>query len=223
MGAGEERVRALRSELTGLIRVSATVSWGQRVLAAKLPEFLRLHPAIEVELQLVDRMVDVAYERIDIALRWSTTSPPGLVCEPVALVGWSVVAAPGYLADAGAPLTPADLANHSCLCYWREASDDLWALAQAGQVARVRVHGRYHVDNPEAVAEAAIAGLGIAMLPDYLCLDQLADGRLVRVLPGWAPQTKFGSVISAVSTAERMRLSRNQVLLSFLRQQLAVV
>ena len=223
MGAGEERLRALRSELTGLIRVSATVSWGQRVLAVKLPEFLRLHPAIEVELQLVDRMVDVAYERIDIALRWSTTPPPGLVCEPVALVGWSVVAAPGYLADAGAPLTPADLANHSCLCYWREASDDLWALAQAGQVARVRVHGRYHVDNPEAVAEAAIAGLGIAMLPDYLCLDQLADGRLVRVLPGWAPQTKFGSVISAVSTAERMRLSRNQVLLSFLRQQLAAV
>lgn len=223
MGAGEERLRALRSELTGLIRVSATVSWGQRVLAVKLPEFLRLHPAIEVELQLVDRMVDVAYERIDIALRWSTTPPPSLVCEPVALVGWSVVAAPGYLADAGAPLTPADLANHSCLCYWREASDDLWALAQAGQVARVRVHGRYHVDNPEAVAEAAIAGLGIAMLPDYLCLDQLADGRLVRVLPGWAPQTKFGSVISAVSTAERMRLSRNQVLLSFLRQQLAAV
>ena len=221
MGAGEERLRALRSELTGRIRISATVSWGQHVLAAKLPEFLRLHPAIEVELQLVDRMVDVAYERIDIALRWSTTPPQGLVCEPVAVVGWSVVAAPGYLANAGTPLAPADLAGHSCLCYWREASDDLWALAQAGQMARVRVHGRYHVDNPEAVAEAATAGLGIAMLPDYLCQDGLTDGRLVRVLPGWAPQTKFGSLISAVSTAERMRLSRNQVLLSFLRQQLA--
>ena len=143
------------------------------------------------------------------------------MCEPVAVVGWSVVAAPGYLANAGTPLAPADLAGHSCMCYWREASDDLWALAQAGQMARVRVHGRYHVDNPEAVAEAATAGLGIAMLPDYLCQDGLTDGRLVRVLPGWAPQTKFGSLISAVSTAERMRLSRNQVLLSFLRQQLA--
>lgn len=223
LGAGEERLRALRSELTGCIRMSATVSWGQRVLACKLPEFLRLHPAIEVELQLVDRMVDVAYERVDIALRWSATPPPGLMCEPVAVVGWSVVAAPGYLADAGTPLLPADLAGHSCLCYWREASDDLWALAHAGQMARVRVRGRYHVDNPEAVAEAAIAGLGIAMLPDYLCQDELADGGLVRVLPGWAPQTKFGSVISAVSTAERMRLSRNQLLLSFLRQQLTAV
>ena len=221
MAAGEERLRALRSELTGHIRLSATVSWGQRVLAVKLPEFLRLHPAIEVELQLADRLVDLAYERIDIALRWSTTPPQGLLCEPVAVVGWSVVAAPGYLAEAGTLLAPADLARHSCLCYWREASDDLWVLAQAGQMERVRVHGRYHVDNPEAVAEAAIAGLGIAMLPDYLCQNELADGRLVRVLPGWAPQTKFGSLISAVSTAERMRLPRNQVLLSFLRQQLA--
>jgi DNA-binding transcriptional LysR family regulator len=223
MGAGEERLRALRSELTGRIRMSATVSWGQRVLAVKLPEFLRLHPAIEVELQLGDRMVDVAFERIDIALRWSTTPPQGLVCEPVAVVGWSLVAAPGYLADAGAPISPADLARHSCLCYWREASDDLWALAHAGHMERVRVHSRYHVDNPEAVAEAAIAGLGVAMLPDYLCQEGLVDGQLVRVLPGWAPQTKFGSVISAVSTAERMRLSRNQALLSFLRQQLTAV
>ena len=221
MAAGEERLRALRSELTGRIRMSATVSWGQRVLAGKLPEFLRLHPSIEVELQLVDRMVDVAYERIDIALRWSTSPPPGLMCEPVAVVGWSVVAAPAYLAEAGTPLEPADLARHSCLCYWRELSDDLWVLAHAGRIARVRVQGRYHVDNPEAVAEAAIAGLGIAMLPDYLCQDGLADGRLLRVMPGWVPQTKFGSVISAVSTAERMRLSRNQVLLSFLRQQFA--
>ncbi len=221
MGAGEERLRALQSDLTGRIRLSATVSWGQRVLAGKLPEFLRLHPAIEVELQLVDRMVDVAYERIDIALRWSATQPQGLVCEPVAVVGWAMVAAPGYLASAGTPLAPADLSGHSCLCFWREASDDLWALASAGQMERVRVHGRYHVDNPEAVAEAAVAGLGIAMLPDYLCIDALADGRLVRVLPGWAPQTKFGSLITAVSTTERMRLLRNQVLLAFLRQQLA--
>ncbi|MGY0194238.1 LysR family transcriptional regulator [Leptothrix sp. BB-4] len=220
MAAGEERLRALRSELTGRIRLSATVSWGQRVLAGKLPEFLRLHPAIELELQLADRLVDVAYERIDIALRWSTTPPQGLACEPVAVVGWSIVATPAYLADAGTPQRPEDLARHSCLSYWREASDDLWTLAQAGAMAQVRVRGRYHVDNPEAVAEAALAGLGIALLPDYLCQSGLADGRLQRVLPGWTPQTKFGSLISAVSTAERLRLPRNQVLLGFLKQQL---
>ena len=220
MAAGEERLRALRSDLTGRIRLSATVSWGQHVLAGKLPEFLRLHPAIEVELQLVDRIVDLAYERVDIALRWSATAPAGLVSEPVALVGWVMVAAPAYLAQAAPLLGPADLSGHSCLCYWREASDDLWVLAHAGLMQQVRVRSRYHVDNPEAVAQAALAGLGIAMLPDYLCRDGLADGRLLRVLPDWAPQTKFGSVITAVATPERMRLLRNQALLAFLRQQL---
>jgi DNA-binding transcriptional LysR family regulator len=219
MQAGEERLCALRSELTGRIRLSATVSWGQHVLATRLPEFLRLHPAIEVELQLLDRMVDVAFERVDIALRWSATPPQGLVSETVAVVGWVMVAAPAYLAERGTPTQPSDLAGHSGLCYWREASDDLWLLASAGHIARVLVKGRYHVDNPEAVAEAALAGLGIAMLPDYLCHAGLADGRLVRVLPAWTPQTKFGALISAVATPERMRLPRNRVLLDFLRQQ----
>jgi DNA-binding transcriptional LysR family regulator len=222
MGAGEERLRALRSDLTGCIRLSATVSWGQRVLAGRLPEFLRLHPAIEVELQLTDRVVDLAYERIDLALRWSAAPAHGLVCEPIARVGWSLVATPGYLVSAGMPLSPADLATHSCLCYWRQASDDLWTLSSAGQTVQVRTHSRYHVDHPEAIAQAAMAGLGIAMLPDYLCGDALADARLVRVLPGWTPQTKFGSLITAVSTTERMRLVRNQALLGFLRQQLAL-
>jgi len=219
MGAGQERLRALRSDLTGRIRLSATVSWGQHVLARQLPEFLRRHPAIEVDLQLADRIVDVAYERIDIALRWSASPPQGLACEPVAVVGWAMVAAPAYLAEASVPQAPADLSNHSCLCYWRESSDDLWVLACAGEWVKVRVHSRYHVDNPEAVTEAATAGLGIALLPDYLCRGALADGRLVRVLPAWTAQTKFGSLISAVSTPERMRLLRNQMLLAFLRQQ----
>lgn len=85
---------------------------------------------------------------------------------------------------------------------------------------RVRTRSRYHVDNPEAVTAAAIAGLGVAMVPDYLCHDALADGRLQVLLPGWAPQTKFGTLISAVATPDRMRLARNQALLSFLKQHL---
>ncbi|MFN9772781.1 MAG: LysR substrate-binding domain-containing protein [Burkholderiales bacterium] len=77
--------------------------------------------------------------------------------------------------------------------------------------------GRYHVDNPEAVAEAALAGLGVAMLPDYLCTAALRDGRLVRVLPEWTPVTKFGTRITAVGAPERMGLARVRALLRFLR------
>jgi DNA-binding transcriptional LysR family regulator len=221
IGAGDERVRALRSDLTGRIRITSTVSWGQRVLAKRLPEFLRLHPGIEIDLHLDDRMADLAFERMDLALRWSATPSPDLVTVAVAEVGWTLAASPGYLASAGVPQQPADLRDHACLCYWRESSDDLWSLAAAGEIAQLRVHGRYHVDNPEAVVEAAIAGLGVAMLPDFLCDDAITDGRLERVLPKWVPQTRYGTQITAAGTPERMRLSRNRALLDFLRLQFA--
>ncbi len=220
VATAEERLRDLRAELTGQIRLSASVSWGQRVLAKRLPEFLRLHPAIEIELLLADRLMDIAYERIDIALRWTSAPAPDLMAVPVASVAWVVTATPGYLAGAGLPQAPQDLAMHACMSYWRESSDDTWVLGAPGRRELVRVRGRYHANNPEAVADAALAGLGIALLPHYLCDDALADGRLVRVLPGWIPETKFGTRITAVATPERMRFSRNQALVAFLREQL---
>ena len=217
----QERLRDLRTELTGQIRLTAPVSWGQRVLARRLPEFLRLHPAIEIDLLLIDRKMDLAQERIDIALRWTGASAaPGLTTVPVASVEWVVAAAPAYLAAAGIPVEPQDLAAHSCMCYWRESADDAWVLSAGERREQVRVRGRYHANNAETAAEAALAGLGIGLLPGYLCTAPLADGRLVRVLPAWTPETSFGTRIIALATPERMRFKRNQVLLTFLRQQL---
>ena len=220
VASAEERLRDLRIELTGQIRLTAAVSWGQAVLAKCLPEFLRLHPSIEIELLLTDRMMDLARERIDIALRWTSTPAPGLSAAPVAEIEWVVVAAPAYLAGAGIPLEPQDLAGHACMSYWRESADDGWVLRAGARREQVRVRGRYHANNPETVAEAALAGLGIALLPGYLCSAALGDGRLVRVLPAWTPQTSFGTRIIAFAPPERMRVRRNQVLLAFLRQQL---
>ena len=222
MLAGEERLRALRSEVSGRIRMTAPVSWGQRVLAKQLPEFLRMHPSIEVELQLVDRMLDIGSERIDVALRWTVHSLQELSAVQIAPVGWLLAASPAYLAAHSVPSAPDDLRGHNCLCYWRDSADDVWSLRPAPQGApdlaaqQVRVGGRYHVDNPEAVAEAAMAGMGIALLPDYLCQDELASGRLLRVLPMWTPQTKFGSHIMAIGAPERMALARNRLLIAFL-------
>jgi len=216
----EERLRDLRVELTGQIRLTAPVSWGQRVLAKRLPEFFRLHPAIEIELQLADRLMDLARERIDIALPWTNAPAPELTATPVASVEWVLAAAPAYLAGAGIPREPQDLAAHACMCYWRESSDDAWLLSAGTRREQVRVRGRYHANNAETVAEAAIAGLGVAQLPGYLCSAPLADGRLVRVLAGWTPETAFGTRIIAMATPERMRFKRNQVLLAFLRQKL---
>lgn len=219
MAAGEERLRALRSDLSGRIRVTAPVSWGQRVLSRRLPEFLRLHPGIEVELMLADRVMDVAYERIDLALRWSAAAAqPDLNATPVAVVNWMLAASPAWLAMVGEPQTPADLPALPCLFYWREPADDWWTLVDGERRERVHVRSRYHVDNPEAVLEACLQDLGVALLPDYLCADALLEGRLVRVLSGWTPQTRFGNHITALVPPERLRLPRNRELVRFLTE-----
>jgi DNA-binding transcriptional LysR family regulator len=217
----DEHLRDLRQDLSGQIRITAPGSWGQKVLAGLIPEFLARHPAIEIELQLSDRMMDIAFERIDIALRMTATSTPDLVVTPVARLDWVLCAAPGHLANAGTPTQPVDLKHHPCMCYWRESSDDAWQLVRAEQVQDVRVHSRYHANNVEAVAYAALAGLGVALLPQYVCEDDLAAGRLVRLLPDWTAVTKYGSHITAVATPERMRLLRNRALLAYLRERLS--
>ncbi len=220
ISAADESLRALRSDLSGQIRITAAVSWGQRVLAKRLPEFLRLHPGIQIELLLADRMMDIAYERVDIALRWTAAESSDFSTCPIARIEWVVAAAPAYLAAAGTPAEPRDLGAHHCMSYWRESSDDTWAFALAGRVEEVRVRSRYHANNPEAVADAALAGLGIALLPRYLCEEDIVRGTLVPLLTEWTPRTKFGLGISAFVAPERLRVKRNQALLAFLRERL---
>ena len=116
---------------------------------------------------------------------------------------------------------PEELGRYPCMSYWRESADDTWLLVRGEESQAVRVRGRYHANNAEAVASAAMAGLGVALLPQYCCEEDLAAGRLVRLLTDWTPVTKFGMHINAVATPDRMRLTRNRALLDYLRGKLA--
>jgi|LauGreDrversion4_2_1035121.scaffolds.fasta_scaffold17247_7 DNA-binding transcriptional LysR family regulator len=221
LAAGGEMMLSMRSELRGRIRLTSAVSWGQRVLCRMVPEFLKRHPDIELDLVLADRIVDVAYERFDIALRWSASSAArDLVATPVSHIDWLVAASPAYLAQFGEPQDPEELTQRSCLYYRGQSQDDWWNMSADSQQKRIRVHSRYHVDNPEAIYEACLQGLGVAQLPDYLCEAALAEGRLKRVLPQWAQHTRFGNQITALVPPERMQLARNRVFIEFIRQSL---
>jgi DNA-binding transcriptional LysR family regulator len=220
VNSADERVRELRSDLTGQIRVTAPISWGQKVLAKVIPLFLAKHPAIEIELVLDDRIMDIAYERVDIALRMTTSVAQDLVSIPLARLDWVICAAPAYLGSAGIPKHPDELTKHPCMNYWRVISDDSWQLACNDRAVTVRVHSRFRANNPDAVVDATLAGLGIALLPVYVCDHELATGRLTRVLPEWAPVTKFGNQITAIVAPDRIRFSRNQFFLNFLKERL---
>jgi DNA-binding transcriptional LysR family regulator len=206
---GMERVRSLRTELNGNLRVTAPVSWGQRVLAKHLPEFLKMHPSLEIDLMLNDRMMDMAAERIDVALRWSSHSQHERLGIPLTEIKWFLTAAPAYIAQHGLPSEPVELNEHACIYYRRDSTDDHWTLQHNLAVNRsaprrveVKVGGRYRVDNPEAVLESATAGL-------------------VKVLPPWIPQTKFGTHIVALCPPERKKISRNQALIEYLQRAMS--
>jgi DNA-binding transcriptional LysR family regulator len=225
---GIERVRSLRTELSGTLRLTAPVSWGQRVLAKHLPEFLKMHPSLEIDLMLNDRMMDMATERIDVALRWSSHSNKELHGTPLTEIKWFLTAAPAYIAQFGLPAEPVELNDHACLYYRRDNTDDHWTLQNklaANQstacTVEVNVSGRYRVDNPEAVLESATAGMGIALLPDYLCVQAIENGSLVKVLTPWTPLTKFGTHIVALCPPDRKKISRNQALIDYLQRAMS--
>jgi DNA-binding transcriptional LysR family regulator len=225
---GMERVRSLRTELNGTLRLTAPVSWGQRVLAKHLAEFLKMHPSLEIDLMLNDRMMDMAPERIDVALRWSSHSNKERQGTPLTEIKWFLTAAPAYIAQYGLPAEPVELNDHACLYYRRDSTDDHWTLQNklaANQstpsTVEVNVSGRYRVDNPEAVLESATAGMGIALLPDYLCVQAIEKGNLVKVLSSWTPLTKFGTHIVALCPPDRKKISRNQALIDYLQRALS--
>ena len=220
LGNADESLRDLRQAISGQIRMTAPESWGQKVLARLLPEFLLRHPGIEIELLLEDRLMDIAYERIDIALRMTSIVAAGLTVTPVARLDSVICAAPQYLASNPLPAHPQELVLHPCMSYWRESADDAWRLVRHEEAQTVRVRGRYHANNVDATASAAVAGLGIALLPLFACEKHLAAGRLLRVLADWTPITKFGTSINAVGTPDRLRLTRNRAMLDFLRTRL---
>ncbi|OZB39257.1 MAG: hypothetical protein B7X48_09950 [Acidiphilium sp. 34-60-192] len=217
----DEGLRSLRSDVTGLIRVTASMSWGQRVLARLLPDFIAANPGVEIELLLDDRMMDLAQERIDLAFRMTARPSLDLVSIPVSRLSWAICASPAYLANAPSPRRPSDLAAHPCMAYWRVMQNANWHLERSGRRMSVRVRSRFRANNPEATCDAALAGLGIALLPGFVCDAAITDGRLVRLLEGWTPVTEFGTAITATALPDRVRLPRNKALLSFLRMRLA--
>lgn len=216
----DEALRSLRADVAGLIRITASISWGQRVLGRLLAAFVAANPGIEIELLLDDRMMDLAQEGIDLALRMTATPSLDLVSIPVAPLSWTICASPDYLATVAAPQRPADLTAHPCMAYWRVARHARWHLERNGRRVSVPVVSRFRANNPEATCEAALAGLGIALLPGFVADEAIVTGRLVRLLDGWTPVTEFGTAISATALPDRIRFSRNQALLKFLRARL---
>jgi DNA-binding transcriptional LysR family regulator len=178
-------VASLQAEPGGRLRVTSINSFAGWVIAPMLPAFFERYPKIELEIVTSDRMVDLAEEGFDLALRITGAPQPNLVARRIADVRFVVVGSPDYFARRGLPQTPADLAQHNCLGFPLINADHRWQFARGDEQLAVPINGSLAINNVDALRYNALAGLGVALLPTYAVGKYLRDGRLIAPLPDW--------------------------------------
>ncbi len=197
------QVRDLADQPSGLIRMTAPVALARQQLTPLLSEFLRGHPQVRIELDLSDRLSALATEGFDLAIRHTERAPDTHVAWALCSTQSVLVATRSYLRRRGEPQTPLDLQEHNCLHYPRSQDSPAWTFERLPATGRderitVPVSGNFAANNSEALREAALAGAGIALMPDFSAQAALAQGKLMRVLPEWKAVGAFAETIYAI-------------------------
>lgn len=214
----DECARESTAAPSGLVRLAAPMSFGLRHVAPILAEFLTAYPLISVDLDLSDAQVDLVGGGYDAALRIAALPDSSLRARTLRDVALRTVAAPSYLAARGTPQHPAELATHDCFCYANAANDIQRYAHTSGETAAVRLSGRLRANNADAMLPAIVAGLGIAIAPDFVVEDVLARGDAVAILPEWSPPS---IALHLVTPPGRLRPRRVELLLDMLTARLA--
>ena len=218
--AALEAVEFARAEPRGTIRASCPVALAQSALAPMLPDFLEKYPAVRLHLHVSNRRVDVVREGLDVALRVRTqpSGEDGLVMRAFGRSNQFLVASPGYLARSGAPGSPQELRERATLDYGGEPDPGPWELVGAnGESVRAEHTPRVLCHDFIVLRAAALAGLGIAQLPESVVREDLHSGALARVLPEW--KTPEG-IVHAVFPSRRGLLPAVRVFIDFLAERL---
>lgn len=185
LAEADDAARSSGAEPRGALRVSAPLSLGLVLLSPMLARFAARYPDIELDVEFGDQAVDLIEGRFDLAIRGGVLHDSSLKARKLMDIERVVCASPDYLARCGTPQHPDELAGHRCLIYSLSATPRVWLLEKGGETARMAVGGGFRANNSLALREAAVEGLGLALLPKIYAMDALASGRLVRVLPEW--------------------------------------
>lgn len=207
----------------GVLRISATVTFGRLYVAPLVPRLIARYPELSCELILSDQLVDLVDDNIDLALRVTKAPPSDAVARKLVALRRVICAAPSYLATHGEPQTPHDLARHCCFGY-RFSDQGVWRLADSqGREISVPAQHRFQVNNIDCLFEAILAGHGVGVLPTYLCGPALARGTLRAILDPFEPVSDLGRYLYACYMPSRIRVPKVRVFLDELEKMLRPV
>ena len=220
LAAADEQVRAETGTPRGRLRVAAPMSFGLATVAHMLPRFAARHPEIRIDLVMNDRFVDLVDEGFDLAIRGGALADSSLRARKLHDIRRVLCAAPDYLSRHAPPATPEDLASHAGLVYTGAQTPDIWHLQRGARQAAIPVRSVFRANSSLAVREAALSGLGIALVPDLYVRDALSSGTLVQILPDWegAPQA-----LHALYPAHREQSLKHRLLIDFLVGEFAAL
>jgi DNA-binding transcriptional LysR family regulator len=187
----------------GLLRVTAPVALARQQLVPQLANFLRAYPEVRLELDMSDHLSSLATDGFDIAIRHTAMAPDTHVAWPLCSTRSVLVATRSYLRRHGVPTTPHDLVQHNCLHYRRAHEAPTWTFKpltahKGAESVTVQVSGSLSANNSEALRDAALTGLGVALLPDFSAQESLRQSKLVQVLPQWKSVGAFAESIYAI-------------------------
>jgi DNA-binding transcriptional LysR family regulator len=198
---------------SGQLLVSAPTSFGEMYLGEAVSHYLEAQPEVSVELVLADRYVNLVEEGFDLAVRIGELADSSLIARRLAPMHITAVASPQYLARAGVPQHPRELTKHACILDTNIGSVEHWNFQQAGQRFRVKVGGRFRVNNAQAAHNMALDGHGICLCPSFVTADALRDGRLRVLLANYALEAQ---AIYAVYPHNRHLAAKTRSFVDFL-------
>jgi DNA-binding transcriptional LysR family regulator len=177
-------MREAQGVVEGVLRVSAPTGFGRHCIVPLLPEFLRAHPGVQIDLHLDDAFSDLVAGRFDVAIRNGRLTDSNIVARQIAPMRLVVCGSPAYLAKHGEPQSLDDLARHNCINYRLANTGRVfhWEFNKDGERIAWPVNGNLTANMPEVTCFAALQGLGLAQLGSYHCAGPIRDGRLVPVL-----------------------------------------
>ncbi|MEG0003284.1 MAG: LysR family transcriptional regulator [Comamonas sp.] len=208
-----EQLGEMQAQPSGKLRASLPVDFATLYLAPLIAEFAALYPGIRFDFDLTPRRVDLVSEPFDVAIRMGELQDSNLIARLLARLSVQAYASPRYLQRAGEPQHPVDLSRHECLGF---STSGKWLLHRAGEEVEVAVGGRFQVNSVGMFQRLATLDLGVVLLPAEIVADDLAAGRLRRVLADW--QGRATPVYALTET--RLLPAKTQRFIEFLQQRL---
>ena len=199
----------------GLLRISVSTSFGQSQLAAAVTDYVRLNPGVTIDLQMLDRTVNLVDERIDLAIRTSRELDPSLIARQLTVCRSVLCASPAYLREHPAPQQVDDLSQHNCLTH-SYFGKSLWHFTCEGEELSVPVQGNISANEASTLLSATLSGAGVSLLPSYQAGVHVQRGDLVRLLPDAEPRVMN---IYAVYASRKHMPAALRSMLDFLAQR----